>query len=106
MKAKLSLIESGLSGTGCFQASPNKFNIFVFQQGLNAVINYLQQKKQSHPTVVLYNLRNDATVECNGMTFSEREPGALDEPITLRAATAEEVEVSHLDPFTFNFNPL
>ena len=62
-------------------------------QGLTATINYLLHKKQGHPNIVLINLRNDVVVECNGMTFSEREPGALDEPVSLGSISAEEIEV-------------
>lgn len=45
--------------------------------------------------VLLVNLREDVVVECNGATYSAREPGHLDTPLTLPgtdAATVQEAE--------------
>ena len=66
-------------------------------QGLSCVVNYLLSKKQGHPTVVLFNLRDDLVIECNGATYGIREVTCLDEPITMTGITAVEIEEQEED---------
>ncbi|XP_074649067.1 paladin-like [Tubulanus polymorphus] len=62
------------------------------RQGLSTVYSHLTTKKQGHPYVVFFNLRDDVTLECNGITYSYRDPSKLDLPITLPGISATEIE--------------
>ncbi len=61
-------------------------------QGLSCVVTQLLEGKQAHPLVVIVNLREDAVIECNGATYTWREPEALEEPIVMPGVSAREVE--------------
>ena len=61
-------------------------------QGLSCVVNHLLSKKQGHPTVVLFNLREDLVIECNGATYGIRETSQLEEPIIMPGISAAEIE--------------
>lgn len=48
--------------------------LFVpFAQGLNRVVSFLLGTKCLHPKVVLFNVREDLAVDCDGNTLSPRE---------------------------------
>ena len=61
-------------------------------QGLSCVVGHLLSSKQGHPVVLLINLREDVVVECNGATYSAREPGFLGTPLVLPGTDATTVQ--------------
>ena len=65
---------------------------FSLFQGLACVVSHLLSKKQGHPLVVIINLREDVVLECNGFTYSWREPDNLEEPIIMPGIAAKDLE--------------
>ena len=65
---------------------------FLFQ-GLSRVVSYLMEKKHGHGQVILVNLRNDITVECDSETFCVHHAKNRDEPVLIAGATGRELEV-------------
>lgn len=66
-------------------------------KGLEKIISILKGGKYKHPTVILMNLREDPVVECDGVTYSWRDPKQLEEPIDVKNSTGllmEEIEAS------------
>ncbi|ELT97506.1 hypothetical protein CAPTEDRAFT_103765 [Capitella teleta] len=61
------------------------------REGLSCVANHLLSKKQGHPLVVIFNLRDDLVIECNGATYGVREADFLDEPIVMPGITGSEI---------------
>ncbi|KAJ7379134.1 Paladin [Desmophyllum pertusum] len=62
------------------------------RQGLNHVASYLLGPKCLHPKVVLFNLREDLAVDCDGSTYSPRELSNLNEHMPFRGLDTSEVE--------------
>ncbi len=56
------------------------------------MVDHLLNGKQGHPLVVLVNLREDLVLECNGSTYSWREPSDLEEPIIMPGIRAKDIE--------------
>jgi len=63
---------------------------------LAGVVNYLLSKRFGHPLVIIVNLREDLVVECNGVSYSPREPSTLTEAINMPGIPSYEIEVSDL----------
>lgn len=53
------------------------WNVCFICQGLNRVVTFLFGPRCLHPKVVLFNLREDLAVDCDGSTFSSREVSTL-----------------------------
>ena len=51
-------------------------------------------KKHGHPVVVSFNLREDVLIDCDGETYTPREPSNLSENINMSGIEAKEIEVS------------
>ncbi|CAD5118609.1 DgyrCDS7293 [Dimorphilus gyrociliatus] len=66
-------------------------------KGLKQIISILKGDKYKHPKVLLINLREDPIVECDGKTYSWRNPENLHEPVDIKNSTGtfmEEIEMS------------
>ena len=73
------------------------FHAFA-HQGLSCVVNHLLNKKQGHVLVVVFNLREDLVVECDGATYSPRESDRLEEPIIMPGISSSEIQVCEYTP--------
>ncbi|XP_068744690.1 paladin-like isoform X1 [Montipora capricornis] len=62
------------------------------RQGLNCVVSYLFGPRCLHPKVVLFNLREDIAVDCDGSTFSSREISNITEHTPYRGLDTAEIE--------------
>uniref|UniRef100_A0ABM0LZR8 Paladin-like n=1 Tax=Saccoglossus kowalevskii TaxID=10224 RepID=A0ABM0LZR8_SACKO len=62
------------------------------REGLSRVVQTLVDKKHGHPIVILFNLREDVVLDCDGETFTPREPSNLTENINLSGIDAKELE--------------
>ncbi|XP_031574791.1 paladin-like isoform X3 [Actinia tenebrosa] len=62
------------------------------REGLAKVIELLTDPKYSHPKVVVFNVREDVAIECDGDSFSQRELGSLAQHIPYKGLQYFELE--------------
>lgn len=67
------------------------------RQGLNCVVSHLFGPRCLHPKVVLFNLREDLAVDCDGSTFSSREISNVTEHMPFRGLDTVEIEKKESD---------
>lgn len=67
------------------------------RQGLNCVVSHLFGPRCLHPKVVLFNLREDLAVDCEGSTFSSREISNVTEHMPFRGLDTVEIEKKESD---------
>ncbi|XP_064624636.1 paladin-like isoform X2 [Lineus longissimus] len=61
-------------------------------QGISKVLQYLTHKKQSHPFIAFFNLREDIVLECDGVTCGVRDITNLEGAINLHGINQNEIE--------------
>ncbi|XP_041362865.1 paladin-like isoform X2 [Gigantopelta aegis] len=62
------------------------------RNGLSRVVSHLMVKKLGHSQVILINLRNDLTVECDDDTYCVHHTKHMEEPVLIGGASGKELE--------------
>lgn len=62
-------------------------------QALAVVMSYLTDQRRGHSTILWLNLQEELALEANGLMFTPREPGCLEQPIPICVQHPRQLQV-------------